>query len=914
MKHVTGPLGGAARRAPLTFALLVGVGSAGLLRSQLRGHRAGVHHGVRPGHVLDAGHPLHHPLSVALSFLWAPDARGFVCGAIALLLVGVLAEHRLGTARYATALVATHVVVMTVVVAGGWYVATFRPEWSRAFLTVRHGGLTFAVIGAGLAASAGLPPLWRRRVQVGCLALLITLALFFGGGLAALLLVAAGFGSVFGRVLGATRVERSAVSAVHESRVLVAALVAATGLGPLLAALSPAPAGPFAMLGFLVADIRGNGPNAVATLCSADPTSIACVIGRLHQQSGVGLGRAVLASLPAVVLLLIADGLRRGRRMAWVAGIVVEAGLAVVAVGYVVATWSSSPAARHATPLPHAGPLHMLTWLAIPCLIPLAGVLVALIAGRGLFPVRAPRGSARTLTQRLALLAVGTTATYVGVGLLAAGQWRTLPSAWTLLTDLPLRLAPPELTLRTQTGTLPTGPVTRLLVEWIGVASWAIATSIIVRSYRRRSTATRGERERARKILIRNGGASLAWMGLWKGNDYWFSRSGRTYVAYRVLRGVALTIGDPVGPAAERMSAVRDFTRYCESIGAVPCFYSATEQLAEMCSEDGWRSVQIAEETVLPLGALAFTGKRFQDLRTTLNRAAREGVRVEWIDFRTAPRALVLQIEAVSDAWVAQQSLPEMGFTLGGIGQLNDPYVRCSVAVDDSGRVHAVASWLPIFDDGEIVGWTLDFMRRNADGFRQGSELLIARAALDLQAEGCRVLSLSGAPLARAGSEGETTTGASTAAVPSDALDRLLDLVGTRLEPVYGFRSLLRFKAKFGPQYHPMYLLYADAASLPTIGRAVAHAYVPDLSLALLLEIARAIVVGHRPARTRHRPRAAAADVTSVAVSPSSTAPPTPPAATSEKRLTTPSPDDRWTPDMPELAPASASVTHPDAR
>ncbi|HUX70968.1 MAG TPA: hypothetical protein VMV41_10690, partial [Cellulomonadaceae bacterium] len=434
-----GSLGRAARRSPLTFALLVVVAVVDLRRTQMH-HHPGVLRLSRAGGALDAGHPFHQPLSAARSLLWAPDGRGFVCSAIALLLVGALAEHRLGTVRYAAALVATHLVVMTVVVAGSWYVATFRPEWTRAFLTVRHGGLTFAVIGAGLAASAGLPPLWRRRVQVGCLALLITLALFFGGGLAALLLVAAGFGSVFGRLFGATRVERSVVSAVHESRVLVAAIVAATGLGPLLATLSPAPAGPFAMLGFLVADIRGNGPNAVATLCSADPTSAACVIGRLHQHSGIGLGLTVLACLPAAVLLLIADGLRRGRRMAWVVGIAVEAGLAVVAVGYVVSTSLGSRVAPHATPLPQAGP-HMFAWLAIPCLVPLAGVLVVLIGGRGLFPVRAPQGSARALARRLALLTVGTTATYVGVGLLAAGQWRTPPTAWTLLTDLPLRLA-----------------------------------------------------------------------------------------------------------------------------------------------------------------------------------------------------------------------------------------------------------------------------------------------------------------------------------------------------------------------------------------------------------------------------------------------------------------------------------------
>ena len=65
---------------------------------------------------------------------------------------------------------------------------------------------------------------------------------------------------------------------------------------------------------------------------------------------------------------------------------------------------------------------------------------------------------------------------------------------------------------------------------------------------------------------------------------------------------------------------------------------------------------------------------------------------------------------------------------------------------------------------------------------------------------------------------------------------QLLDRVGRQLEPVYGFRSLLRFKAKFDPAYRPLYLLYPDPAALPAIGTAIARAYLPDPSLATLLK------------------------------------------------------------------------------
>jgi lysylphosphatidylglycerol synthetase-like protein (DUF2156 family) len=47
---------------------------------------------------------------------------------------------------------------------------------------------------------------------------------------------------------------------------------------------------------------------------------------------------------------------------------------------------------------------------------------------------------------------------------------------------------------------------------------------------------------------------------------------------------------------------------------------------------------------------------------------------------------------------------------------------------------------------------------------------------------------------------------------------------------VYGFRSLLAFKAKFQPRYEPLFLAYPDPVALPAIGVAIGRAYLPDLT------------------------------------------------------------------------------------
>ena len=79
---------------------------------------------------------------------------------------------------------------------------------------------------------------------------------------------------------------------------------------------------------------------------------------------------------------------------------------------------------------------------------------------------------------------------------------------------------------------------------------------------------------------------------------------------------------------------------------------------------------------------------------------------------------------------------------------------------------------------------------------------------------------MSGAPLAQANPDAELT-----------GVQKLLEYIGKTMEPVYGFRSLLKFKAKFQPEYEPMYMCYPESAALPRIGIGISHAYLPHLTM-----------------------------------------------------------------------------------
>ncbi|WP_410613693.1 bifunctional lysylphosphatidylglycerol flippase/synthetase MprF [Amycolatopsis sp. lyj-109] len=332
----------------------------------------------------------------------------------------------------------------------------------------------------------------------------------------------------------------------------------------------------------------------------------------------------------------------------------------------------------------------------------------------------------------------------------------------------------------------------------------------------------------ARELLGRHGGGTLSWMATWPDNAHFRTPDGQSVLAYRRHAGVAVGLGDPIGPAGSAAGAVRAFAAACEHAGLVPCLFSVTRPVADAAAELGWSRVRIAEDTLVDLAGLELRGRKWQNVRSALNRATKEGMSYRHVVLADEPWGVRSQVRAICDEWVGDKGMPEMGFTLGSMEEALDPATRVGLAVDAEGSVHGVTSWLPVHGPGgEVHGWTLDLMRRRGDGFRPAMEFLIGSALLAFKADGMRFVSLSGAPLARSGSD--------TEAAP---VERLLDVLGRELEPVYGFRSLHAFKAKFNPRHEPMYLAYRDEGDLPRIGMALTRAYLPDANLRTLVKLA----------------------------------------------------------------------------
>ena len=749
-----------------------------------------------------------HVWTFVTSAFFASDLWTYIGSTALVLVAGVAFERRHGSVRTAWVALVVQFIGAGMGVVVIWLAAQLDWTWAQDLADQFAVGPSMLVAGLVMAFSGGCTALWRRRIRLTVLTICVVMVLYGGMALDVLRLTEALIGLAAGVVLLHTGERHlTARSSRRETRILVALVVAATALGPILVAFTGGGNvdAPFAAVGLLYI-----GPD----VADGDP---------------IGVANTIMALVPALLVLVIAAGLRRGRAFAWWAGIVMHVVLVLLGAIFMVAYFQSLEDLDLGSDLVEDG-FNYVTYLLPVVLVPLV-ILLVLVLSRRVFTISAPAGTYRRLGVIVLGTFLGLWILYVVVGVALSSDFVIgdppsggAPTVGDFVLDFPLQLLPNGYDYVIGPDINPVGGgVARFVADWAPVTFWVVVLVGMLRTFVTADVSSLdADRERAREILQRHGITTLAYMTTWHGNSYWFAADGESYVAYRVEGGVAITTGDPVGPAEQLERTVDEFVDYCSDHGWTPCLYSTTQATKRATDRLGWPSLQVAEETVLRLGSLAFSGKKFQDIRSSISRAKKSGITAEWIVFPNAPLSIRDQIAAISEEWVSDKALPEMGFTLGGIDELNDENVRCLIAVDADRTVHGVTSWMPSYRDGVPVGWTLDFMRRRSAGDVKGiMEFLIGTAALDVQTEGAEFLSMSGAPLAQANPDGELT-----------GVPKLLEYIGHTMEPVYGFRSLLKFKAKFQPDYEPMYMCYPETAALPRIGIGISHAYLPHLTMA----------------------------------------------------------------------------------
>ena len=498
-----------------------------------------------------------------------------------------------------------------------------------------------------------------------------------------------------------------------------------------------------------------------------------------------------LTLVAGFALLLLAFGLARGRQQAWLFSV------AILAVSTV---------------------LHLTKGADLPEAVLSAGVTLGLIVWRDAFIARADVPVLRQAYGVLLLLAL-LIPMYGMIGFFVLrSQYDEVYTLRAALEETGARL----LFLNADQYT-PLTHRARWFLDSIPVLGWSGVLYALVAVMRGAFAPTRtaSDVEQAQGLLTRYGRSGTSYMTLWQGNSVFFGPgAGRAYIGYRVAAGTALALGDPIGPDAALAPTVTAFERFCREHGWEHGFYAATADRLPMYERLGYQVVKIGEEALVPLPGLELKGKGWQDVRTAINRAARDGITFCLYEGGTAPAPVRDQLFAITAEWLREKDLPEMGFTLGRTEDVDDPNVYVAVAVDETGRVQGFVDWLPMY---AAHGWVIDLMRRRADAFSGVMEFLIGSSLLAFKERGYQVASLAAAPLA----DQDRGPGATP-------LQKALGFVYERFDAFYHFQSLFNFKRKFQPSWEGVYLVYRAHTELPQIALAILRAHMPDLGPRLI--------------------------------------------------------------------------------
>ena len=560
----------------------------------------------------------------------------------------------------------------------------------------------------------------------------------------------------------------------------------------------------FAMSGFFLIGYAAAAPTAwlsriAVTICGASPSG----------------SHALLLGL---VLLTLAHGLSRRRRVDWVLGL-----------GLVV--WSLLTEAESLATRTPGEP-----WR----LIPLSLALVSLIRSRERFSVEP---DSHRLRQTAAVAGAGSaTLLVLGGGGLFAERGRF---AAPLSTPRDLGRQFLAAVAGNSGGVEFTGPAWLLpgLALASGLALIAVLASLSAAAPPPEPADT-ADRAAMRRLIAPEDADPLAPFALRYDKTYAFEPHGRAAIGYRVLAGMAVVGGDPIGEREAWLDAIDAFLTEAERRGWRPAVLGAGPAARELWAARGMRGFGIGDEVIIDVERFSLHGRGMRNVRQAVQRTQHAGIWVSVIPERELSDELSAQLRRIHRAWLgrgtARRPRPdadevpqgrEHGFAmnLDAMAEGKHPDSLFVIGFAADGYAVAFQRYLVAGDAGPEPALSLDVMPRHRVASNGVNERLIV-AAIEYAAEhGYKTVSLNFAAFRtvleayRLGSTGPAGAGGASGPGRGRAQGPGLGPRLTRraihmLDPLIQVESLYRFNAKFRPGWLPRAVLVASWLDLPLFG------------------------------------------------------------------------------------------------
>lgn len=321
------------------------------------------------------------------------------------------------------------------------------------------------------------------------------------------------------------------------------------------------------------------------------------------------------------------------------------------------------------------------------------------------------------------------------------------------------------------------------------------------------------EEQALRHLLDKHGGQdSLAWFAGRDDRQLVVTPSGKAAVSYRVVGGVALAAGDPLGEPDAWPAAIEAFLARAAEAAWIPAVMGCGAKAAQTWARAGLDVLELGEEAVGEVAQFSLEGRAIRHVRQAVGRVERAGYRLSVRRCGELDQAEWDELRAAVVTW--RQGAVERGFSmaLGRLADGRDAGGVVATARDGAGALRAVLHFVPWGDDG----LSLDVMRRDPAGDNGVNESLIV--ALLAAAPGLGVCRVS---LNFAAFRPALERGGQLGAGPVARAMRSVLVFASRW---WQIEQLSRFNAKFAPGWVPRYLCYPSPMDLPAVAVAALRA------------------------------------------------------------------------------------------
>ncbi|WP_438302853.1 phosphatidylglycerol lysyltransferase domain-containing protein [Streptomyces sp. HUAS TT11] len=352
-----------------------------------------------------------------------------------------------------------------------------------------------------------------------------------------------------------------------------------------------------------------------------------------------------------------------------------------------------------------------------------------------------------------------------------------------------------------------------IIINVLMAATFLLVLYACFRAPRGRELLGEQDEQRLRTLLAGHGERdSLGYFALRRDKAVIWSPSGKAAITYRVVGGVTLASGDPIGDPEAWPGAIDAWLEEARRHAWTPAVMGAGEEAGTIYARHGLDALELGDEAIVEVADFSLEGRAMRVVRQAHNRVGRAGYTVRIRRHGDIPESEMTTLIEKADQW--RDGGGERGFSmaLGRLGDHADDGCVMLECRDSAGEPRALLSFVPW---GER-GLSLDLMRRDRRCENGLMEFMVIELLLRARELGLERVSLNFA-MFRAVFERGSRLGAGPVL-------RLWRSVLTFFSRWWQIESLYRANAKYRPVWEPRFLLFEKSADIPRIGIASAWA------------------------------------------------------------------------------------------